>query len=183
VLDQRPINIDAHYGLVSACVDAISYSVEKTFKEAAPYISIAQSIASSLEEYIPVFHEEALADSPRSMSSLFVWLGNYFADTAAYQSALEWSEKARDIYERILGKKHPDTAASYNSLAGLHESMGSYDKALPLLEKAVSIGEKVLGKEHQTTKIFRENLNEIIALMNAKEGSAGFCDSNPSVKP
>jgi tetratricopeptide (TPR) repeat protein len=165
VLDQQPISIDAHSGLVSACTNAISYDVGETFIKATPYISIAQNIASSFKEYV-LSHGEIRIESFLNMSSLFAWIGHYFTETAVYQAALEWAEKALAINEDMFGCEHPDTAVSYNNLAFLYEKMGDYAEALLLHEKALGIRERILGKEHLDTATSYNNL----ALLYEKMG-------------
>jgi len=51
----------------------------------------------------------------------------------------------------VLGKEHPDTASTYNGIAGVYSNQGEYSKALEWYEKALAIYEKVLGKEHPNT--------------------------------
>ena len=47
-----------------------------------------------------------------------------------YDIALEWYEKALAIREKVLGKDHPDTATTYNNIAGVYSRKGEYDIAL-----------------------------------------------------
>jgi tetratricopeptide (TPR) repeat protein len=66
--------------------------------------------------------------------------------------------EVRRIYEQIHGKEHPDTATSYNNLAGLYQLQGKYDEAEPLFKEALKIDEAVLGKNHFDTAIDYNNL-------------------------
>ena len=75
-----------------------------------------------------------------------------------YPQALEWNKKALDIYEKVLGKEHPDTAATYNNIAGVYDSQGDYPKALEWYQKALAIDEKVSGKEHPDTATTYNNI-------------------------
>ncbi len=51
----------------------------------------------------------------------------------------------------MLGKEHPDTLDSIDSLAVLYQSQGRYSEAEPLYKQALQLREKVLGKEHPDT--------------------------------
>jgi CHAT domain-containing protein len=66
--------------------------------------------------------------------------------------------EAKSIREKVLGKEHPDYAASLNNLAILYNVKGDYDKAEPLYLEAKSIREKVLGKEHPDYATYLYNL-------------------------
>jgi tetratricopeptide (TPR) repeat protein len=66
--------------------------------------------------------------------------------------------EAKSIREKVLGKEHPDYAASLNNLANLYRDKGDYDKAEPLYLEAKSIREKVLGKEHPDYATSMDNL-------------------------
>jgi tetratricopeptide (TPR) repeat protein len=54
-----------------------------------------------------------------------------------YDIALEYYEKALVIREKILGKKHPDTANIYNNIAEVYRSQGNYNSALELYQKSL----------------------------------------------
>jgi tetratricopeptide (TPR) repeat protein len=38
-----------------------------------------------------------------------------------YEKALEWVQKALEIREKVLGKENPDTAMTYNNIAGVYK--------------------------------------------------------------
>ena len=75
-----------------------------------------------------------------------------------YKKALPLYKKSLKIREDILGVENPDTATSYNNLAGLYESMGEYKKALPLYKKSLKIREDILGVENPDTATSYNNL-------------------------
>ncbi len=62
------------------------------------------------------------------------------------------------IWERVLGKDHPDTATSYNNLAVLYEKQERYQEAEELYKKSLCIREKVLGNNHPDTATSYSNL-------------------------
>lgn len=65
------------------------------------------------------------------------------------------------IREEILGKKHPDTAISYNNLASVYRNQGRYKEAEELYKKSLCIREKVLGNNHPDTAAGYSNLATI----------------------
>ncbi|MCL2284361.1 MAG: FxSxx-COOH system tetratricopeptide repeat protein [Fibromonadales bacterium] len=75
--------------------------------------------------------------------------GNYYLGN--YNCALEWYYYALTIREKFLGKEHPDTASTYNNMAGIFQDQGNYVKALEYYGHALVVSEKVLGKEHINT--------------------------------
>ena len=52
---------------------------------------------------------------------------------------------------KVLGEDHPDTAASYRTLAYNLNAQGKYAAAEPLIQKALAIQLKVLGEDHPDT--------------------------------
>jgi tetratricopeptide (TPR) repeat protein len=69
-----------------------------------------------------------------------------------YRGALEWYQQALDGYEKMpLGKDHPSTLGTVNSMANVFESQGEYGKALEWYQRALDGREKTLGKDHPST--------------------------------
>ncbi len=85
-------------------------------------------------------------------------LGYYLQMIGEYAEARPLYERALEIYEKVLGPEHPDTASSLNNLAGLLKDQGEYAEARPLYERALEICERVLGPEHPNTNVIRWNL-------------------------
>ncbi len=84
-----------------------------------------------------------------------------------YAEAEKWYIEAKSIYEKVLGKEHPDYAKNLNVLAVLYWSLGDYKKAEVLHIEALAIREKVLGKEHPDYSASLHNL--AILYMNLGE--------------
>ena len=62
------------------------------------------------------------------------------------------------LFPFFLGLNHPDTATSYNNLAGLYQAQGKYEEAESYYKKALAIYNKEFGIDHPNTKIIKENL-------------------------
>jgi len=56
-----------------------------------------------------------------------------------YLEAIEPSQKALAIVEKVFGPDHPEVAMGLNSLAELYRELGEYNKAKPLYERAIAI--------------------------------------------
>jgi tetratricopeptide (TPR) repeat protein len=154
VTTQTTISFDNHRNLVEQMVVAVSWSQKETFQKAQQYISYATSLA----EYFSEKHVDG-AD----LAHLMLWLGRYYGDIADYSKALEWYFKALTIRERVLGKDHPDTATTYNNIAGVYFDLGEYEKALEWNFKALAIRESVLGKDHPDTAASYNNIALVYA--------------------
>jgi len=68
-----------------------------------------------------------------------------------YAEAEAFARETLQLREKVLGKEHPDTLTSMNSLADWLRQQGKYDTAEPLYRETLQLREKVLGKEHPDT--------------------------------
>jgi tetratricopeptide (TPR) repeat protein len=95
---------------------------------------VAASSPEAREEFASLYRIVAVADD--------------LMQRAQYAEAEPLYRKAMAICEQVLGEDHPDTARSYNNLAGNLNAQGKYAEAESLFLKVVVINEKVLGKVH-----------------------------------
>ncbi len=110
-------------------------------------------------------HIKAIVENtiPQNQNEQFALLCSFLGSGArdvwgAYDLALKWHEKAREICEKAVGKEHPNTATTYDNIAAVYDRKGEYDRALEWHEKAWDIREKVLGKEHPSTAATYNNI-------------------------
>lgn len=61
----------------------------------------------------------------------------------------------------MLGEEHPDTATSYNNLAGLYYDQGRYEIAITYSYKAFKILVSKLGMNYPNTQIVYKNFERI----------------------
>ncbi|CAF4290420.1 unnamed protein product [Rotaria magnacalcarata] len=66
-----------------------------------------------------------------------------------YSKALEYYEKANNIYEISLLPTHPDSAGSYLCFAGCYEKMRDYTAVLKALQSAYKIQQKTFQEGNQ----------------------------------
>jgi tetratricopeptide (TPR) repeat protein len=76
-----------------------------------------------------------------------------------------------------LGRAHPDTATSLNSLAVLYDAMGKYKVAEPLYREALEIRKKLFGPNHIDTGTTLNNLAGLYQNIGdyAKADALVFC--------
>lgn len=112
-----------------------------------------------------VWIEAAPALQTPAAVALLLYAGGYLYERGRYQDGLPLFERARAIWERVLGPDHPHTATALNNLAALYQDQGRLDEALPLYERARAIQERVLGPDHPDTAA---SLTTLAALYQAQ---------------
>ena len=126
---------------------AQNFELQVNYPEAERYYRKAAAI----EDQDP-FYLDAHATILKTM-------GQYAVAEPLYRRAL-------GIYEKALGKDHPNVATSLNNLALLLASQGKYVEAEPLYRRALAIKEKALGPDHPDVATSLNNL----ALLLASQG-------------
>ncbi len=106
-----------------------------------------------------IIRNSTTQDNNEQIADLCAFLGSGTDEVwGDYDNALEWYGKTLEIRENVLGKEHPDTATTYNNIAGVHYHKGDYASALEWYGKALKISENVLGKEHPNTAMTYNNI-------------------------
>ncbi len=77
---------------------------------------------------------------------------------AAYKKDIE----AQTLYQKLLGKEHPDTLVSMNNLACVLRSQGKYAEAEEIYRQVLKLKEEVLGEEHPDTLTIMNNLASVL---------------------
>lgn len=81
-----------------------------------------------------------------------------FFQAGRYEEAIVLAERVLKLKEQVLGPDHPNTAASLNILAALHQAMGRYEEAETFYQRTLVIVEKQLGSDHPNTITSLNNL-------------------------
>ncbi len=143
--------------LIGHIADDLNIGEREIFVEKLDKIPHAEAIIKYIdiesENYARLLHNTAII---------------YYAQ-GAYRKAFKCYQKALEIREKVLGKEHPDTAATYNNIAVVYSTEGVYRKALKWYEKALKVREKVLPKEHPDTAATYNN----IAVVYSNQGECG----------
>lgn len=91
-------------------------------------------------------------------ANAFLLLGLVYSDKGEYDRAIEYQQKALEIFLKTTGRNHPDTADSYNNLGNAYKNKGLYDRAIVCLQTALEIRLETLGPNHPDTAASYNNL-------------------------
>ncbi|HOY19462.1 MAG TPA: tetratricopeptide repeat protein [Haliscomenobacter sp.] len=91
-------------------------------------------------------------------ATLMTNLGTARESKGEYNKAIEYFEKALQIFLKTFGENHPNVATNYNNLGAAWESKGEYSKAIEYYEKALQINVKASGENHPDLAINYNNL-------------------------
>ena len=146
---------------ISSCLTMAHKGFEYEYGNKTSMDAFTQNIPHILEI---ASHAQTMLPDPESqkkVADLFHRVGDASAHGGQYQKAIEWYEKALAIREKVFGKEHSNTAATYKYIARVYHYQGEYAKALEWHEKALAIHEKVFGKEHTETANTYDNIASV----------------------
>jgi tetratricopeptide (TPR) repeat protein len=132
-------------------LNALLYYDFSTAESRAKFLILSQHIES-------VTQVISDAEASEDVANLYYFLGYGFIDLADYPQSLKWYGKDLAISEKVFGKEHLNTAATYNDIGEVYRMLGNYELALEYNVKALVVREKVFGKEHQTTSQTYNNI-------------------------
>lgn len=132
--------------LIEAVLESIGYSETDVEIYQAPYLHCAESVLKHV------------TGETRGIADLCMQVGMVQFTQGYYTEVLSNYMRGMDIYEKVLGREHPDTAKLYNNIAILYDVQGDYENALKYHMQALAIIEKVLGREHPDTASSYNNL-------------------------
>jgi tetratricopeptide (TPR) repeat protein len=102
-----------------------------------------QSVISELKPLQP----EELSELATVCNKEGIALG----ELGRHDEALEYEQKALEIFRKTRGELDPDTAGAYNNIGTTLEELGRYDEALEYGQKALEIFRKTRGELHSDT--------------------------------
>jgi tetratricopeptide (TPR) repeat protein len=73
-------------------------------------------------------------------------LAELYRRQGRYADAVPLYQRSLAIWEKALGRDHPDAATSLNNLASLYASQGRYAYAEPLYQRSLALLEKALRR-------------------------------------
>ena len=150
IYDKREPAAEEHMGMIEACEDDIRIPEDGCALECQRYLPFALELINKIR-----IDESEIW---RKFSADIAWLLYY---AGMYKSAERIYEEVKRNCEGELGKRHPDTAVSYNNLAGVYASQGRYEEAEELYRKALKIREEILGERHPNTAVSYNNLASV----------------------
>lgn len=95
-------------------------------------------------------------------ASLLFNVAESYSLLGQYQKSEQMHRQALQLYEKVLGKEHPDTLTSMNNLALELSNLGKYEEAEQMHRQTLQLREKVLGKDHPSTRRSRKNLDDCL---------------------
>ncbi|MGD8868583.1 MAG: serine/threonine-protein kinase [Gemmatimonadales bacterium] len=104
-------------------------------------------------------HADEIGDS--ALAVTLSGVGALYWSQARYDEAEPVLQRARRLYEDVLGPDHPSVANILSSLAVVHWARGEYAEAEPLLERSLEIRERTLGPDHPETAGTLNNLGAL----------------------
>ncbi len=130
-----------HSGLIHACNKSRKIPGSGSPFGIVQYLPFAESIVEKLElgeDYDHIFLVDSVA-----------YLQYYISN---HDRAEELYKKNLQVREKVLGEEHPDTATSYNNLAGLYANRNEYECALNYYLNAYQVFLSKLGGNHPNTQ-------------------------------
>jgi tetratricopeptide (TPR) repeat protein len=89
---------------------------------------------------------------------LYYMLGMIKKDQGEYAEAIEFVEKALEIYQKTLPPNHLNFANSYNNIGQVYDNMGEYSKALSYYERALVILQRSVPANHPNLLTVRKSI-------------------------
>jgi len=102
--------------------------------------------------------DENLSDHPEIAARLEHTVGRTYGILGLTAKSEPHLLRALELRKRSLGRDHPDTLGTMNSLAVLYWVEGRYDEAEPLFVATIEASRKVLGNDHPSTLASMHNL-------------------------
>jgi len=102
---------------------------------------------------------------------LMTYVGVAFRRQGKYAEAEAMHRKGLDLREKALGRDHPSTLSSMNSLANVLRSQGKYAEAEAMHRNALDLREKVLGRDHPSTLDSMNNLANVLGSQGKYAGA------------
>ena len=107
---------------------------------------------------------QRFVDSEGNTATILNNLAALLQATNRLEEAEPLTRRVVEIFEKSLGKDHPNVAVALNNLAPLLQATNRLEEAEPLVRRALAIGEKSYGPEHPNVAI---RLNNLAALLQA----------------
>jgi tetratricopeptide (TPR) repeat protein len=98
------------------------------------------------------------ADRPMVEAELRFTVGYALEGMGRHDLAVDQYERARALYDRLVGPDHPQARLSANNLANSYSALGRNDDALRLREEVLAVSRAKLGPGHPDTLTSLQNL-------------------------
>jgi tetratricopeptide (TPR) repeat protein len=126
--------------------------------------------AESLHQQALMTAERAIAPDHPLLATIMNNVALLYHEQGRYTDARPLFVRSLAIRRQSLGDDHPLIAGSLHNLAGLYLAEGKHTEGLRLLEQAVGVAEKSLGLDHPTTRLIRQQWEEVRAALEERDG-------------
>jgi eukaryotic-like serine/threonine-protein kinase len=103
-----------------------------------------------------------LANDPEIQAQMLQAMGNVYQNFGIYSRAQSFQQRSMEIRQHVLGRDHPDTLASMNSLADVLADEGHYTEAEDLDRKTLDVCRRTLGPKHPDTLSSMNSLADVL---------------------
>jgi len=157
LLDEIALEAETHHANLEQDRELVHQDIEAFLLQAKTKMA---EVNTPIEDRIKEVHaiyakadqwakDSALPDD--KLDGLLNDYGRFLNKYGKYKDAEQVYLRLVSLREKKLGKKHLDTATTYNDIGLTYHYLGYYTKALDYYLKALDIWENVLGKEHPDT--------------------------------
>lgn len=111
---------------------------------------------ASYQKALDILKKNQITDS--DVASCYSGIGYLYLSQQNYYKALEYCNKALEIYERVNGPFSLEAAGIYSTIGIIYIFQQNYDKSLEYHQKSLFIRERVYGPDHPDVAISYNNL-------------------------
>jgi serine/threonine-protein kinase len=147
----------------AAKAQAVSTFLQETLSSADPYKGQGRDV--TVVEVLKAASDRlgrSFADQPEIGAAIRNTIGSTYAGLGRLEEAERWLREALRTRQEILGREHPDVAATITDLAGLLMEKGEYGTAEQLSREALAMRRRLLGNESVEVAASLTNLGEIL---------------------
>ena len=156
--------------------------ISKTTLEGAQFLSYLGNLYLATGKYAQAEEQLGMALSIREnlvnknselIAASYNDLGLVYSVRDA-KKALDYYEKALEIYEKIHGKDHPKTAIANTNIGFVYRTLELYGDAVNNFESALAIWEKIYPQPHPTKAFVLFNLGQTYLKIGNEKSAAGY---------
>jgi len=142
---RNKINENQEWAL--CCLDIFYETYDLEYGNVASHNNFMK-LTPHVEAFLNASESYLMEDKQQDRLGLLYNMGGIgLGDLGYYNHALEWHQKGLEIYKKVLGEEHPDTATAYNNVAYIYDMLKDYNNALEMYQKTLVIHEKIYDAE------------------------------------
>lgn len=119
-------------------------------------------------------HVSLLSENSRYTAESYCRLGQVQEELGTFREAEASFREAVEIWKKMLGPDHEDTAAGMSNLAGALSSQHRFEEALSLYQRALAATEKATSPRSSATATILDNLGRLLRDMGRYREAEGY---------